>query len=89
MLDLNNKWNLVDEENEEIKSRGIVFKRPVDFEYCPLFCNSCKNVIATTDDVESMKKEKVCELCYITYYYVNKEKWNNGWRPKEKTTDEW
>lgn len=85
MLDLNKTWNLVDKDNEESKSRGIIFKRPTSFEYCPLYCNSCKNVIATIEDVEIMKKQDVCELCYITYYYVNKEKWESGWRPKEKT----
>ena len=74
MLDLNNGWNKIDSDNEEKIIDNIVFKRPVNFEYCPLFCDSCKNIISTIEDAGMMKKEKVCELCYITYYYINKEK---------------
>ena len=87
MLDLNNNWEKVDKENEEKIEDNILFKRPIDFEYCPLFCRSCNNVISTIEDVDMMKKEKVCELCYITYYYINKEKWNQGWRPNQKSSD--
>jgi hypothetical protein len=84
MLDLNNGWNLIDTENEEKIKGNIVFKRPIKHEYCPLFCNTCKNVISSIEDVDMMKKENVCELCYITYYFVNKEKWDRGWRPNKK-----
>ena len=87
MLDLNKNWEKIDDENEEKSDGNIVFKRPIHHEYCPLFCNTCKNVVATIDDADMIKKEKVCELCYITYYYINKEKWEQGWRPNEKTVD--
>ena len=87
MLDLNENWEKIDKENEEKVDGDIIFKRPTSFEYCPLFCNSCKNAISTIQDVDMMKKEKVCEMCYITYYYVNKEKWSQGWRPNQKSSD--
>ena len=87
MSDLNNNWNKIDKENEEKIVGDIIFKRPIKFEYCPLYCDSCKNVISTIEDVNMMKKEKVCELCYITHYYTNKEKWHLGWRPNQKSSD--
>lgn len=87
MLDLIKDWNKVDSENEEKVVDNVVFKRPISHDYCPLYCKSCKNVIASIEDVDMMKKEKACELCYITYYYINKEKWNQGWRPNQKTAD--
>jgi len=43
--------------------------------------------LATIEDVNMMKKEKVCEQCYETFFYVNKEKWIKGWRPKLKSKD--
>ena len=87
IFDMENNWEKIDEENEEKIEDNIIFKRPIDFEYCSLFCKSCNNVISTIEDVSMMKKEKVCELCYITYYYVNKEKWSQGWRPNQKSSD--
>mgnify|MGYP001252051645 CR=1 FL=1 len=84
MLDMNKGWNNIDKNNEELVLNDIVFKRPVEFDYCLPYCPCCNNVISTTDDVEKMKKEGVCEDCYITYYYINKEKWDNGWRPYKK-----
>ncbi len=85
MSDLNNNWKKIDQINEEKIDSNIIFKRPIVHDYCPLFCKSCKNIISTIEDVEMMKKESVCELCYITYYYTNKEKWQEGWRPNKKT----
>ena len=84
MLDLNNGWHKIDEEVEEKIVDNIIFKRPIKHSYCPLFCGTCKNAISTIEDVDMMKKERVCELCYITYYFVNKEKWDRGWRPNQK-----
>ena len=87
MLDLNNGWNSIDSNNEEKKYKNIIFKRPIDFDYCPLYCSSCNNILSTVEDVNMMKKEKVCEECYLIYYYSNKEKWKQGWRPNKKTSD--
>ena len=87
MLDLNKKWNKIDSENEELKIGNIVFKRPIVFEYCRLYCNSCGNIISSVEDADMIKKHDVCETCYITYYHVNKEKWETGWRPSKKTNN--
>ena len=87
MLDLNKKWNKVDKENEELVVGNIIFKRPIVFEYCSPYCISCENIISTIEDADIVKKQGVCETCYITYYYVNKEKWKSGWRPSKKTNE--
>lgn len=87
MLDLNKKWNKIDNENEELVIGNIIFKRPIEFNYCSPYCKSCGNIVATIDDAEMIKKEDVCETCYITYYYTNKEKWKHGWRPNKKTAN--
>lgn len=85
MSDMNKNWNKVDNENEEKIKNGAIFKRPISHEYCPLSCNGCGNAISSIEDVNMMKKEKVCENCYITYFFINKEKWKDGWRPSKKT----
>lgn len=87
MFDLINGWQKIDNENEE-KIQGIArFIRPVTFDFCPISCNSCNHAIATIEDVEKMKKEKVCNDCYEMFYYQNKEKWSQGWRPNLKSKD--
>ena len=85
MSDMNKNWNKIDNENEEKVKNGVIFKRPIVHSYCPLSCNSCGNVISSIEDVNSMKKEKVCENCYIKFFFTNKEKWKSGWRPSKKT----
>ena len=87
MFDLIKGWQKIDNETEE-KVQGIArFIRPILFDFCPISCNSCNKAIATVEDVEIMKKEKVCEECYEMFYFTNKQKWEEGWRPKRKTTD--
>tara|TARA_B100000927_G_scaffold284371_1_gene273184 strand:- start:325 stop:591 length:267 start_codon:yes stop_codon:yes gene_type:complete len=87
MFDLNEGWQNIDNETEE-KVHGIArFIRPIIFNFCPISCGSCGEAIATIEDVESMKKEKVCCQCYDMFYYTNKDKWKEGWRPKLKTVD--
>ena len=44
-------------------------------------CPSCKKLLNNVDDIESVKNNDVCEECFLTHYYQNKEKWENGWRP--------
>ena len=85
MSDMNKNWNNIDNENEKKVKNGVIFKRPIMHDYCPLSCNSCGTAISSIEDVNMMKKEKVCEDCYITHYFVNKEKWKDGWRPSKKT----
>lgn len=87
MFDLNEGWQSIDSETEE-KVQGIArFIRPISFDFCPISCGSCGEAIATIEDVEIMKKEKVCGQCYEMFYYSNKDKWSEGWRPNLKSED--
>ena len=47
----------------------------------PISCPVCDVLIATSNDVSSLKDKGCCEECELTYYYPNKEKWDKGWRP--------
>ncbi len=74
-------WYRLDNETEEFIRKDIRFIRPVNHETVSIDCPCCKVLISTIEDVESVKKYDVCEECQIIYYYPNKEKWENGWRP--------
>tara|TARA_B100001059_G_C17587962_1_gene453181 strand:+ start:395 stop:655 length:261 start_codon:yes stop_codon:yes gene_type:complete len=76
------KWYEIDKDLEEAFVDGVRFVRPKNDIALSLDCTVCKNLICTIEDVEIMKKEGVCEDCYTTYYYNNKEKWEKGWRPE-------
>ena len=82
MLNLNKaKWEKVDKKTEEFIYGNIRFVKPIDFVAVKLSCSLCKTLIASVEDVESMKENDICEQCYDLYYYTNQEKWKNGWRP--------
>ena len=83
MSDLNNKklWIKIDDNHEEFTKNGIRFVREINDTPLPLDCPICKKLINCIEDVEMLKKENCCESCYDMYYFTNKEKWDNGWRP--------
>jgi hypothetical protein len=80
MSDMNN-WKKIDNIYEEKTVNGIRYIREINDEPISLECPICKKLIYCIEDVEVMKSDNCCENCYITYYYTNKEKWKNGWRP--------
>jgi hypothetical protein len=75
------KWNKIDKDTEVTKIGKYRFVRPVNSKTIPLDCPSCKKLLNNIDDIESVKNNDVCEECFLTHYYKNKEKWENGWRP--------
>ena len=85
MLDMSDKknWNKIDNNFEEIIVNNVRYIREINNEAISLDCPICKKLIYCIEDVEVMKKDNCCENCYITYYYTNKEKWKNGWRPNK------
>lgn len=85
MLDLSNLvWYEISETEEQAEdSQGNIYTREKDVETLTLFCTICDNLISTIDDVELMKSIGCCKECEINYYYPNKEKWNQGWRPEK------
>lgn len=60
----------------------IVWINESDEETLPIDCPVCETIIATQQDVSTLKNHGCCEECHLVYYYPNKEKWNKGWRPK-------
>lgn len=80
---LNQKWEKVDEFEEETYYKNIKFTRPVGDTPISLDCSFCKVLISTIEDVEKMKSYNICHSCYDLYYYPNKEKWDKGWRPNK------
>tara|TARA_Y100001937_G_C6902174_1_gene233819 strand:+ start:33 stop:290 length:258 start_codon:yes stop_codon:yes gene_type:complete len=83
MLDLNsnNEWKKIDDNFEELIIDDIKFIREIGDKSLSLDCPICKKLISYVEDVERMKKENCCDDCYLNYYYINKEKWEKGWRP--------
>lgn len=79
-------WKKIDNDNEErnikIGDTKIRFLRPINSKTYSLYCPICKNIIGNIDDMSMLKKENCCNDCYLTYYYKNKVKWENGWRPE-------
>ena len=85
MLDLNNLvWYEISETEEQATDRfGNIITREKEDKTLLLHCNVCKNLISTIEDIETIKKIDCCSDCETTYYYPNKEKWDNGWRPEK------
>lgn len=75
------KWDKIDKDTEVAKIGKYRFIRPINSKTISLDCPSCKKLLNNIDDIESVKNNDVCEECFLTYYYQNKEKWKNGWRP--------
>ena len=44
-------------------------------------CPVCGYLLRDDKDFESYHKRGGCTLCVDTYYYVNADKWEKGWRP--------
>ena len=85
MLDLNNlKWYEISETEEQATDEdGNIFTREKDMVIIPLYCNVCKNIISTVEDIDSMKSIECCSDCKEVYYHPNREKWDSGWRPEK------
>ncbi len=85
MLGLNNLtwYEISDTEEQAVDNQGNIYTREKNIDTLPLYCNICDNMIATVEDIETMKNIGCCTECEIVYYYPNKQKWDNGWRPKK------
>lgn len=47
----------------------------------PFFCPVCHSPQSTSLAADSYRRVQACDLCETYIYYLNKEKWNEGWRP--------
>lgn len=75
MLDLNNLvWYEISDSEEQAEDRyGNIFTRDKDLITISLYCSLCNNIIATIEDVESMKSNECCNQCKELNYYSSKE----------------
>ena len=74
-------WYKIDSKTEEKYVDGIRYVKPIDLNPLRLDCSVWKRLISSVEDVETCKSSNTCSSCYDLYYYPNKEKWENGWRP--------
>lgn len=51
-------------------------------------CPICNLAFYTKADVFNYRQWGCCRTCDLKYRYPNKEKWNKGWRPENKTSIE-
>tara|TARA_B000000557_G_scaffold92637_1_gene74914 strand:- start:1238 stop:1489 length:252 start_codon:yes stop_codon:yes gene_type:complete len=77
-----NEWKKVGKDHVILEKKGFIFKKPINYETISYYCEICNSLIYTIEDVESYRDNKACIECFEKYYYNNKEKWDNGWRPK-------
>lgn len=77
------KWKLFSKGKLFFQHKlGFNVIKPVsDESFTPLFCPNCKQTILSTQDKISYKQNKCCEFCTIKWVDLNRDEWENGWRP--------
>jgi hypothetical protein len=71
-----NKDKFIEEKNFIIVIEEGFKKQDFD---CPV----CKLVFRGLEDIDSFTKFGACVDCQDLFYWPNKIKWENGWRPKK------
>ena len=60
-------WYEISDSEELAEDRyGNIFTREKNITTLSLHCKSCKNIIYTIEDVESMKSDDLCSICKET-----------------------
>ena len=79
MLELNKKWNRVDNNTEDYETSEFRFIRPVNDNITPIECPECSGLFRNIEDIESYKLNKMCSDCYQdNYHKINKNKTDNN-----------
>jgi len=73
-------------------SRGTLFQekdglttiKPIDHKKQPANCPVCKLAFRHKEDLIEYNNYGCCTDCSLHFYYPNKEKWAQGWRPSRK-----
>ena len=83
MLNINDQknWKKIDENTEVSFWKEYKFVRPISSKTISLDCPCCKKLLNNVEDIDSVKENDVCQTCYLDFYFINKEKWEKGWRP--------
>jgi len=68
MLDLNKKWNKIDNNFESFENDEIKIIKPINDEKIPIDCPKCSNLFSGLEDVQAFKRNGVCENCELIYW---------------------
>jgi hypothetical protein len=60
---------------------------PKDHKPVPLDCEVCGFMMRDYKDVSSFYSAGCCSECELQWYFANKEKWEEGWRPDQEEID--
>lgn len=58
------KWQKIDKNTEQLFLNGITFVKPINAETLPIDCPSCKKLLSSIEDCESIKEYNLCEECH-------------------------
>ena len=50
-----------------------------------IWCPVCEYILASMQDVRSLKDNGCCEDCWLTFGQMRQKEWNEGWRPDSET----
>jgi len=50
-----------------------------------IWCPVCEYVLASMQDVKSLKEHNCCEDCWLTFGQMRQREWKEGWRPDSET----
>ena len=73
------------EEYEEVK--GVLIHKKLINNRKQRFCSQCESKIKNLDDDTCYTKYETCFKCYIEYIEFREERWQQGWRPKNVTSN--
>jgi hypothetical protein len=63
--DSHTEWKKYDNEREYKTTAELLVIRPIESDFTPIFCPTCKFPMQTADDFFSYKDKKACFKCVI------------------------
>lgn len=70
---LNKEWIEIDSNTEHLIINNIEFVRPKNSITLSIYCKSCKELVSTIEDCESLKENNLCEICSVNKSFINKD----------------
>ena len=70
---LNDNWISIDKNTETKIINNIEFVRPKGLKTLKIYCEECNILVSTVEDCESLKKNNLCESCFINKSFINKD----------------
>lgn len=74
-----------EEEYEEVK--GVLIHKKLINKRKQKFCSQCEVRIKNLNDDTCYTKYETCFNCYIEYIEQREERWMQGWRPQNVTSN--